>query len=338
MFGLVYIHDFGGAAMKFVVADSGQIEARVNAWLSGHQTLVDLFRLGDEKKAAGDKEWDIYCVTGSELFGRPLTKKELERQVSKNLTLGLGFQMGWHKLAMEMAKGMLGSKPVIFDMPWVERLGVDVDTFVANEHFMERVERMPSRLPLPERAVHCAVSHHLVGWYRENNEPIRDFWKLCKDVIEAMIEMEDDAYDVFGTNECLKVVRHGIILPNTLRLRYSGLKRSVDEEGELKGYSYMGGPVGKERKRIYGGLLTENVVQALARVIVYQQAVNLRLKYGYRFATTSHDELVYVVPDAEAETCLERVMQEMRTAPAWAPGLPLAVEGGIGQVYGEAKP
>src|SRR5579872_632293 len=129
--------------MKIVVADSSQIEARQLAWLASHNALLDLFRQGDEALARGDKSFDVYSVIGSELFGFKMTKKEfpLERQVSKNLSLGLGYSMGWFKLAMEMAKGMLGADPITFDASWVERFGVDVGKFANNPCFVDRDRR-----------------------------------------------------------------------------------------------------------------------------------------------------------------------------------------------------
>ena len=244
--------------------------------------------------------------------------------------------MGWYKLAGELSKGMLGSSPVVFDRSWVDRFDVMVERFAYPEN-LRRIERMPSRLPFDgtsdcPRVIHCAVAKYLVDWYRGNNRPIVESWANMESIVAAMLD-EGDGETPFGPNECMRVGRHHVVLPNGLQLYYRGLKAS--ESGS--GFSYMGGPVGKEKKHLYGGKMAENIVQALARVVVYEQAVNIRRKHGLRFVLTSHDELVYCVPDAEAEDTLDLVLEEMRTAPPWAAGLPLNAEGGIGTNYGDAK-
>jgi hypothetical protein len=50
-----------------------------------------------------------------------------------------------------------------------------------------------------------------------------------------------------------------------------------------------------------------------------------------------HDAITCVVPEGQAQTCLNDLMKAISTAPAWAAGLPLAAEGGIGLTMGDAK-
>ena len=50
-----------------------------------------------------------------------------------------------------------------------------------------------------------------------------------------------------------------------------------------------------------------------------------------------YDELVYVVPEAEAESHLTTLLSVMRTPPTWWPELVLWVEGDIADTYGDAK-
>jgi hypothetical protein len=53
----------------------------------------------------------------------------------------------------------------------------------------------------------------------------------------------------------------------------------------------------KEYVSIYGGLLTENVIQALARVIVAEQMLEIADKW--RVVTMTHDEVVCCRAEAE---------------------------------------
>lgn len=84
-----------------------------------------------------------------------------------------------------------------------------------------------------------------------------------------------------------------------------------------------------------GPFIVHNCVQALARVITMSAAI--RLQHVHPLAHQVHDDLVYVVPEDEAEGFAQLLEHTMSTGPAWAAGLPLAAEKGIGLNYGDAK-
>jgi hypothetical protein len=50
-----------------------------------------------------------------------------------------------------------------------------------------------------------------------------------------------------------------------------------------------------------------------------------------------HDEIVLVVPEAEAVEALRYMQEVMRGGVSWFPELVTWCEGGIGDTYGEAK-
>jgi DNA polymerase len=77
----------------------------------------------------------------------------------------------------------------------------------------------------------------------------------------------------------------------------------------------------------------ENVVQALARIVVGEQM--LQIKKRYPVALTVHDAAVCVVPEAEKDEALAYIVEVMSTAPDWAKGLPVACEANWGYSYGE---
>ena len=80
--------------------------------------------------------------------------------------------------------------------------------------------------------------------------------------------------------------------------------------------------------------MVENIVQALARIVVGEQMLALQDK-GYRSVLTVHDAAVLVVPEAELDKALTDIVGVMSTAPAWAQGLPVACEAKYGHSYGE---
>ena len=70
----------------------------------------------------------------------------------------------------------------------------------------------------------------------------------------------------------------------------------------------------------------ENLVQALARIIVMEQMLEIDKKY--RVVMTTHDEVVAHPKLREAEKCYQFMYQCMTTPLWWCPDIPLAAEGG----------
>jgi DNA polymerase bacteriophage-type len=85
------------------------------------------------------------------------------------------------------------------------------------------------------------------------------------------------------------------------------------------------GALGWQRMTLYGGLLTENVVQATARDILRHAVKSLR-NAGYPAVLRVHDELVAEVPEGFGSVEeMERIMGEL---PPWAAGWPIRAAGG----------
>lgn len=323
------------AGFKVVAVDSAQIEARGVAWMAEHHDMVQAFANGE----------DIYSSFASKIYGRPVDrKKNIEDEVpgfiAKVCVLGLGYSQGGVKLGENFLKGQSGP-PIQFGMKEVEIMNVDLDKFIQDERKMRAVENMISRLDLETRTVHCAVADHLVKMYRTENKPIPALWRQMKDILFAVSEGIEG---YFGPNDCLQTAKDKILLPNGMALHYPELryrkKKDVVEEDDEdpdeawrnSGFSYFDG---LHRTRIYGGLVTENLCQALARIVVAEQMLHVYAVTGYRPVSSTHDEWVYVAPDSEAVQLRDFVIQTMKTPPKWARGWPLNAEGGVGQSYGE---
>jgi DNA polymerase len=93
---------------------------------------------------------------------------------------------------------------------------------------------------------------------------------------------------------------------------------------------------GKKVHRMYGPKFLENIVQALARIVVMNAALRLWDR-GYRFKLQAHDELAFIVKTDDAENAKAIVLEEMRRRPSWALNLPLDAEANYGDSYGDAK-
>jgi DNA polymerase len=186
-------------------------------------------------------------------------------------------------------------------------------------------------------------AERVVHVYRSTYPKIAGLWKQADQALKAMAS--GNTFHL-GTGILLTCDSEGIHLPNGMKLKYHQLSyRAADGEKIKKdGYYYdtRYGPVG-----IYGAKMIENVVQALARIVVFNQMAKIDQKLrkhdsrtkGVRFkvALTVHDEVVVICP-SQAEKKVQKMMEDtMKVAPKWADGLPISCESAVGQSYGECK-
>ena len=170
-----------------------------------------------------------------------------------------------------------------------------------------------------------ATCKSYVDLYRDVNYKIVGLWHECDAALHSMMGKVNKPFNL-GISDCVMVDLDGISLPNRLYIRYPKLR--LNEEGRMI-YDSRRGPV-----NIWGGAMVENVVQALARIIVGQQMISLRHK-GYTPILTVHDAAVCLVPKDNIEQALADITNIMSTPPQWATGLPVACEAKYGESYGE---
>ena len=303
-----------------VAADSGQGEARITAWLADQQDLVEAFAQGR----------DVYSEHAGTIYGRPINRKKVKEdyvpgQLGKVSILGMGFGMGYLKAGTELLKGMLGAPPIQFKVEDMELLSVDPSRFLNSPKKLDAINAIPSRLEFNDRVIHFIVTEALVQRYRKRMERIVAYWDKMEEVINAMILGREIA---FGAQGVMHTIKEAIILPNGMQLNYRGLERNNDGEA-----TYFDG---RKRTKLYGALLVENTVQCLHRLIVAEQMLEIS-DAGIKVASWPYDEVVAVVPTDAAPVALEFMLQAMKKTPAWATGLPLSGEGGIGSTLLEAK-
>jgi len=123
-------------------------------------------------------------------------------------------------------------------------------------------------------------------------------------------------------------------LPSGRSMRYGTLKR-MKELGQTNRFRYIGKLVRNGQMRdfaIWGGVLTENMSQALARDIFSDMMLRV-VAAGYPVILHVHDEMVCEVPEEHAEQALADILGIMHTAPSWIPDIPVAAEGHILDLY-----
>jgi DNA polymerase len=168
----------------------------------------------------------------------------------------------------------------------------------------------------------------IVGVYREKNDNIIDLWHEADQLLEDMMNNKFDKPLSFGQHGCVFYDAEGIILPNNLRIRYPNLRRAEKDGKSQIVYDSRRGEIS-----IWGGGVVENIVQALARIIVGTQMVEINDKY--RVALTVHDAAVVVVEEDKVDIALEVITGLMFKPPTWASGLPVACEAKAGATYGD---
>jgi len=175
----------------------------------------------------------------------------------------------------------------------------------------------------PDTNIDLKEAERIIKVYRDSNKNITKFWRKANDAIEWMA---GHAAGALGRNKLIEVANDSLILPNTMRLEYMNLRHG--------GESYTYSTVRELDIKIYGGKLVENIVQALARIVVGSQMVRISKKY--RPILTVHDAVSIVVPASESEEAKAYVQECMRWVPKWADGLPVDCEIGCGPTYAES--
>jgi DNA polymerase len=168
----------------------------------------------------------------------------------------------------------------------------------------------------------------IVSLYRETNDKIIELWRDGDEVIQDLASWGNTKPYYYGKHDCLYISKEGVRLPNGLHIRYPELYLNTDEDKSRYMYKSRRGPVS-----MWGGSLVENVVQALARIIVGEQM--LRVNERYRVVLTVHDAAVVVVKKQELEEAMKYIIDVMSTPPNWAAGLPVACEANHGESYGD---
>jgi DNA polymerase len=242
---------------------------------------------------------DVYSEFASEVYGRKITKADkVERFVGKTCILGLGYGMGAEKFRRTLEIGQAG-------------ISVKIEL-----HEADRIVRL----------------------YRQKNFKITQLWNLCGNALNGIV--------AGGSGQVTPLIAYdsdGIVLPNKLRIRYPALRKTdsgfmyiADAREYRKAVEnrVMTGEVSEVNwTKIYGGKVTENLVQALARIVIAEQMATIGQHYHVAFQV--HDEIIITAPDAEATDAEKLLVEIMSTPPAWASGLPVACESGVADNYGD---
>ena len=121
-----------------------------------------------------------------------------------------------------------------------------------------------------------------------------------------------------------------IELPNSRKIAY--VAPGINDQGEIV-YQGQNQTTRKwERVKTWGGKITENVIQAVARDCLCETLAILESR-GFNPVMHVHDEVVCEVPQEAAVDRLKELQIIMNTSPVWAPDLVLSCDGFSSNYY-----
>lgn len=230
-----------------------------------------------------------------------------ERFVGKVAILGLGYGMGAEKFQHTLATGAMG----------------------------------------PPMFLTSGQCREVVNKYRSERYRIVAVWRAMDRMLFKMMRGQPMEWHA----EILRLEGNKLYMPNGMFLHYPFLDATWDNVNdrfvEYRYYEYTEGikkkfgiPLDPSKgKKIYGGLATENLVQALARIAVGEQMLDIKNqlvetpgKYR-RVVTMTHDEVVVVVPEEEGQMTFDIMKAAMTKPPAWCADLPMNADGGFAKNY-----
>lgn len=146
-----------------------------------------------------------------------------------------------------------------------------------------------------------AEAAHAVAFYRNKNPKVVQLWKKLEQIL--MLQHR-------GGEGALQIPSGRVLRYRELRYEKGGLWATVQKTD------------GYRPTKIWGGVLTENCVSALARDIFAEGILRLE-KAGAHLVGHVHDEVIVEVPLNFAKEAVERLLS---IPPKWAPDLPLAAK------------
>lgn len=294
---------------KMIVCDSSQIEPRCLSWIVQDGAKLAMLRAGKSPYQAHAEltmGWDGGDLKKLIEGGR----KDLADfySLSKARELGLGFGCGWKKFIV-MAQDLAGYDVTKDDPELVPKLSKSGEPCLDGDGkvIMESGHGFNSKRIVNEwRAANPLIAR------RDNEHPENNgIWARLDEGFKASAGRDFE-----------------IELPSGRCLRYGQVRRECrmqkDEETGANVRRWVTtADIGGRRYVLYGGLLTENVVQAFARDVFAVQLLELDNTSGMDTLFSSHDEAIVEADDHISE---KDVQQVMSVAPEWAPGLPVAAE------------
>lgn len=308
---------------KFVIYDFSQIEARFSLWLVDDTHMMEAMR----------REGNLYQANAVMMgWCQPGEKIKKEKpdvyRLAKCCVLGLGYGMG-------AAKFVDSCKSQGLELP-----SVPVDEWPELDRRLMFIIRNVARIkgdPYSERnrakVGQLIRSLQIVGDWRAANAKIVAKWREYEDVFRQRIAAGKSTVAFrLPSGRVKRYFDPHLCKEETVEVDENG-KEHPSFRVAIKATTVRGNPA----TFFTGGNIMENIVQASCRDIMAYSAVEIEKKHPtWRYVFSVYDEIVFEVPEAEAEEAnaeVPRIMCHGDYIKDWTEGLALEVEGGIEDHY-----
>ena len=322
---------------RFIDADFSAIEARVIAWLAKEEWRQEVFR----------KNGDIYCASASQMFHVPVEKHGINghlRQKGKIAELALGYNgsigalknMGADKMGLsdEELKSIVvkwrEASPHIVEL-WHNMQAAAINAVLQSKHESKGYMYFKGKDTEADTNQNADMLHE-EGYMDPDRDTDVDEFISNRSRIKR-IEMHGTKTETPKPwkipNANLSFVVEGNILfmqlPSRRRIAYYQPELEEGEYGLELTYHGVNQTTRQWTKlRTYGGKLTENAVQSIARDCLATAMLRLD-EAGYPIVMHIHDEVVADMPEGKGS--LDDAVRIMSQPISWAPGLVLNADG-----------
>lgn len=309
-----------GRGGVFTVGDESAIEARVVAWLAGEKEPLRIF---------GEEGGDIYLHAAESIYHRPVTKADKpERQIGKVATLALGFGGGKHAfVTMGRGYGVLvpEEEAEAIKVAWRKAHGRIVTLWAVLDAMALKACGAKSWDYRPAQTI-LDLGHY--DFVTARLEELGIGFAMSKGHLFAQLPSgRTIAYPNATAERVLAPALKKIIYERLLKEGKTPAEAEASaHEGAMRRRVSFYSPKGASMVRdgTYGGKLSENLTQAIARDVIAEAMMRAR---DLPIVLHAHDEIV-----AEGDH-VEALKEALTRNIPWAPGLPLAAEVGTTERY-----
>lgn len=238
--------------------------------------------------ATGMSPYEAHARATMKWTGGVLKKENADMYaLAKARVLGLGYQCGWKKF-ISMA----------FDLAGIDITKDDPEFIMEMDYYGN--ERQVSG--------YGATSKAIVADFRESNKKIVDLWTKLDTGLKSSV----------GDKFVVK-------LPSGRSITYDRVRMTTTFEpvdGKPRRKTEVTADTNGRRKAFYGGKITENITQGVARDVFGEHLVAMD-KNGWENLFGVHDEAVMEVDNDVTARDVEHAMSK---CPEWLPGCPIGAE------------
>lgn len=309
---------------RLIGADFSGIEARITAWYAGEESKLEVFRkfdagLGPDpyiKSAAAVLSLNVDKLQARYLAGDIEARNQ--RQVGKRCELAFGFQ--GRVDAFRKAS------------QWNRRHGLTRDM----DDFLKLRKLKPSGDPVKDQETIDREIEKVNKLWREAHPRIQAMWSTLNNAAWRATRNPGKA---IRFRDKLVFEHDGsslwITLPSGRRIHYpeTRIRRIIKKAALIietpKGFPaliFKDNVSGQWRDtQIYGGLLTENVVQGMARDLLALAMLRIEAA-GMPIVAHVHDEAICEVRQDQVKRLKPQFQNLMVASPSWAEGLPIVAK------------